>query len=336
MPGLIAHQWAATRILDITEVASNDCVGAFLFGSLAPDLGYWPGIEHFWSDLAHYIGSVTLVRRMLELSDTAAWQAFSLGWLLHIYLDIYGHSVINRIAAERYGDKTSFKSTVTYEENPIAHTRIEIGLDLANFADPCRLEHSFGTLRFPAEITPDCPLIRAFRDCYGQTPHLEALSQMICRVPGMYASFIRWQARLNGWNRPPTLAGRMGHAAGWILAQLLKISPRKGRGSYIAAMIQPDRPTKTEFVAYRDAIQAGMQTWRNIASGAEPWPEDDFNLDSGCPARRGEYSLADKVMDYLVEANLPERIRNRFGEDADNTLCCWEKIRAHFEGSTPI
>src|SRR5262249_61645088 len=40
---------------------------AFLIGSVAPDMGYFPGGEKFLSDLAHYVRSGALVRALARL-----------------------------------------------------------------------------------------------------------------------------------------------------------------------------------------------------------------------------------------------------------------------------
>ena len=80
MPGPYAHLWLADRAFDTLNELQAAYRNAFYLGTLSPDVGYWPGGTHTWSDLSHYIGAITLSKRLLEVSRTPEWTAFAQGW----------------------------------------------------------------------------------------------------------------------------------------------------------------------------------------------------------------------------------------------------------------
>jgi len=100
---------------------------AYLQGSFAPDLGYFPGGERRLSEVAHGRRTGELARHLLRHARTPLERAFALGWTTHVLADRMVHPLVGRGAWElRHAKPTGFLSG---EADPVAHVRIETGLD---------------------------------------------------------------------------------------------------------------------------------------------------------------------------------------------------------------
>jgi len=328
VPGPLSHLFAADQILTDHHF-QDSCIGAFLYGNVAPDLGYFPGSDQLWSDLPHYIGSVVFVKRMLEFSPNPKWKAFSKGWLLHLLLDLYSHPLINHFVARRYGS-VGLQERVTYEENPIAHAKIETGLDLAILRE-LRSFRVLDMLRLPGVITEKCPLVQSFRSCYALAITPAKLQNSMSRHRRMLAGGVRCQSYLNGAGHQEDSLVSVGRSVTNILSLFFRISFGELQGGLMAALLQPDWPTTDDYANYHQAICNGVKAWEEIVSGESTWPEHDLNLDTGETSHRGEYKLADMAMDHLAELNTPERICERFGTDSEDIVSRWENILTRFE-----
>lgn len=175
MPGCAVHLELARRVLDAWVHHPGEapfpldhpaCRRAFLFGSLAPDLGYFPGGDGLLADLAHCIRSAHLTRSLINSAKTDLELALAWGWGTHVLGDILIHPLINQAVGERAcGHRLP---GLTYADDPIAHIRIELGLDAmlpAKFGwpNPC-IGVDFDPGRAGVEA-----LTRAYRQTYGLT-----------------------------------------------------------------------------------------------------------------------------------------------------------------------
>jgi len=105
-------------------------------GTIIQDLGYYPFGSHFFSDLAHYVRSGDFVLALLEESRDLNEYAFALGALAHYAADNSGHRRATNLAvgltypelAKKYGP------SVTYEDKPSAHLKVEYGFDVDQVA----------------------------------------------------------------------------------------------------------------------------------------------------------------------------------------------------------
>lgn len=126
---------------------------AFLAGSIAPDVGYFPGGPAAFSNRVHHESTGDLVRALLQQASTPAEIAFAAGWALHVEVDVATHPLVNQLAAE-VGDQT---------RPDLWHKRVEWGFD-------CRvLEASHGRPRLcdqPLNLPVD-HLARAARPLFG-------------------------------------------------------------------------------------------------------------------------------------------------------------------------
>ncbi|ALJ00848.1 zinc dependent phospholipase C family protein [Rufibacter tibetensis] len=136
-------------------------------GAIIQDMGYYPFGNTFFTDLTHYVRSGDFTIALLEEAQTLNEYAFAVGALAHYYADNYGHPIgTNRSVPLVYPElKAKFGESVTYEENPIAHIKMEFGFDVlqvarGNYAPEAY--HDFIGFEVSQEL-----LERAFKRTYG-------------------------------------------------------------------------------------------------------------------------------------------------------------------------
>jgi len=139
-------------------------------GALTPDMGYFPFGSTFYTNLVHYVRSGDFINTLiLEAADLNEY-AFALGALSHYYADKYGHSLgTNRAVPLVYPKTRKHGQTVTYEEDPVAHTRTEFGFDVLQTA-----RGSYATDAYQDFIgfqVATGVLERAFQKTYGLDIH---------------------------------------------------------------------------------------------------------------------------------------------------------------------
>jgi hypothetical protein len=105
-------------------------------GSIMQDMGYYPFGSHLFTDLAHYVRSGDFVENLLKDAKDRNEYAFALGALAHYTADIYGHEVgINKSVPLLFPDlRKKYGPVVTYEQNPVAHSRTEFAFDVTQLA----------------------------------------------------------------------------------------------------------------------------------------------------------------------------------------------------------
>jgi hypothetical protein len=106
-------------------------------GAIIQDLGYYPFGNRFFSDLTHYVRTGDFVVALIEQSRDLNEYAFALGALSHYAADTSGHqSATNRAVAMMYpGLAKKYGRTVTYEQKPSAHMKVEFGFDVDQVAE---------------------------------------------------------------------------------------------------------------------------------------------------------------------------------------------------------
>ena len=125
----LLQEWAQRPREAPIDAAKPEVRAAFLHGSLAPDMGFIPGVDRLVSELSHYVRPIHLTRSLMERAETPVDRAFAWGWTAHVITDVEIHPVVGRAVGERlYGDRSH---RVDAWENPETHVSVEVGLDLA-------------------------------------------------------------------------------------------------------------------------------------------------------------------------------------------------------------
>jgi hypothetical protein len=145
---------------------------AFAHGALAPDIGYFPGGDRLFSELAHLVGSADLARELTDRACTPEQQGYAWGWVTHVLADGAIHPLLNEAGGEhRHGDRSR---AVSSTDDVRLHMRLEYGLDAAVFARAPRLDG----VRCDGQLEPDTidMLADAYRSVYGWTPPARSLT----------------------------------------------------------------------------------------------------------------------------------------------------------------
>lgn len=208
MPCAVTHLALADRLLAAWCLTPNQAPiragdpavrRAFLHGSLAPDMGFLPGVERFVSELAHYHDPAELPRTLLRLADSPEAEAFAWGWAAHVIADVKIHPLVGRAVGERlFGDR---ERRVNAVEDLAAHVGTEVGLDLA-------LLEALPTVSLPPRQAHfDADRIRHFVDALGSAYGLAWSRARLLRdhhrsvgIHRLWPSFLRWV------DQGPTLA----------------------------------------------------------------------------------------------------------------------------------
>lgn len=211
---------------------------AFLLGAMGPDIGFVPGVDRLVSELAHYVSSADLARRILGEAASVEERAFAWGWATHHVTDVEIHPLVGRACGEHLlGDRAL---RLNSSDDLETHVAMEVGLDLL-------------FLREHPEI-PTPPAGPAFES--GGIRFLARALEATYRIPWdvgeLHRSCRTAVARTARWPSAVLLLGRsrgIGDAAdgrgplhsvlGWALAGAARLVPF---GSAAAGFLKPLPP----------------------------------------------------------------------------------------------
>ena len=155
------------RFPGLTEAQLLEAHGAAYGGAIMADMGYYPFGDKYFSDLLHYVKAGEFVGNLMRDASTADELAFAIGVLGHYVADSLGHPMaVNRAVPMTYPKLArKFGPVMTYEDNPLAHIKVEFGFDVlqvarGNYAP--KAYHDFIGFRIEEDL-----LAKAFRETYG-------------------------------------------------------------------------------------------------------------------------------------------------------------------------
>lgn len=279
MPGCGVHLLLARRILAASGDSTSPAVrAALLAGSLAPDMGYFPGGDRFISDLAHYHRSGQLAQTILRSAQDEICRAFARGWATHVLADTLIHPLINQAAGELVHGRLD--GPLTFADDPIAHIRVEQGLDAVVAA-------RFGTpmLRLSHAAAWSSELVGLLETSYSQTYGYHSPRREL------------WASCRALFRTPPLLLG-YGRVAGWWLGEpkvsqpnaalcggfaTLRVLSRLSRRSLAYGFAYPVMPSPWLLDEVATVIEEFPERFARLeAEGLDGFP--DLNLDTGEPA----------------------------------------------------
>ena len=304
---------------------------AFAYGGCAiQDMGYYPFGKAFFSNLTHYVRTGDFIDWMFHHAHTIDEYAFAIGALSHYLGDTIGHSqAINPATAEEFANlKRKYGPSVTYGESPHGHIRTEFAFDVeeltnAEFAPPAYL-------RFIGFQVPRKFLEQAFLNTYGFDIHEivgrahPSLRSYRTSVRSFIPAFAEAEVVLHQHHFLPRpdddqhrlLAERISRTSydrRWkhtykgpgvkahLLAILVFIVPKIGPASDLAIKI-PSAETDEWYVR---SLNRTVDTFRRLlqqSNTAGSFPAiANLDLDTGDGVKRGDYPLADRTYDQLLE-----------------------------------
>jgi hypothetical protein len=300
-------------------------------GSIIQDMGYYPYGSHFFSDLTHYVRSGDFVQALLRDAKDLDEYAFAIGALAHYAADNAGHRIATNRAVpllypklqKKYGD------IVSYEQDPLAHTKTEFGFDVLEVAHESYAPDGYHDL-IGFEVSQDL-LDRAFEQTYGLqlkdvlrdeekalNSYRHAVSKTIptatkvawtlkkdeikAELPGITKKKFRYNLSKSNYEREwgknyskPTFRER-------FLAFLYKLIPKFGP----LKVLQFKTPTPEAQRMFRASFNATLDQYRNlivdVGSGHLDLPNDNFDV--GEATGPGKYAMNDdahaKLLDRLA------------------------------------
>lgn len=297
-------------------------------GCMLADMGYFPFGSKYFTNLAHYVRTGDFVMNLIAEAQNLNEYAFALGGLCHYMADKYGHSIATNhvvpLVYKRVGKK--FGKDVTYEQNPIDHSRVEIAFDVlqiarGNYASP--EYHDFIGFNVAKPV-----LERAFLKTYGEDINTVfgdldlAISTFRWAVKSMLPSLTRsaWVLRKDDIKKTNPSANSRGfhykmrrrdyylefgkkrqkpNFGAKILAFLIKILPKVGPLK-VLKFKDPGPEGEKLFIASFDTVLVNYAAALNVLHH-DTITLPDIDFDTGNETIPGEYILADKTYDEMLD-----------------------------------
>lgn len=305
MPGCAVHLQLACRVLDAMRSRSlrdpfdpHDLsqTRAFLHGSNAPDMGYYPGGFPLLTDYSHYIKSNELVRNLIHRSPDGIARAFAYGWLTHVLGDAEIHPIVNRAVSEHLGKGTEVATP--YADDPAAHVRVEMGLDAWLY------ESEDFHVHIDSQPIFDRQTIGVVSDAYRDSYSVEFDPDLILRSHRALAKFVPWLLTLDRVSgrrflrRPLSIADSIFEiSVAWPIRKLSSWVDPRGTPCALTHTICPSSWFVT---AVNDVKSRFAETFLECVS-TQLKHLQPYNLDTG--DTRGmddDYPLAKKTLDHWL------------------------------------
>jgi zinc dependent phospholipase C len=301
-------------------------------GAIAPDIGYFPFGNPFFTNLVHYVRSGDFVNALLDDARDIYEYAFALGFLSHYMADKYGHSLAtNKSVPMLYAkEREKFGNTVTYEEDHLSHKRVEFGFDALQTVEgdyKAIAYHDFIGFRIAGSV-----LARAFTEVYGLDIH-KVFFNFWLSIEMLRLSFKRLFPALTGaaWvlkRKQLKKAGSAGRsdnnsmknadykepeiekqtsgvfygffarAFSGAFALVIEFVPKIGPLAPMKFKAPGPAVAKLYYSSFDTTIRNYAAAMHDCRTRTSRLPNIDF--DTGNPTTPGEYGLADKNYDLLV------------------------------------
>lgn len=320
-------------------------------GAIAPDIGYFPLGNPFFTNLVHYVRSGDFVDALLADAQDIDEFAFALGFLSHYMADKYGHALAtNKSVPILYvKERERFGNTVTYEEDHLSHKRTEFGFDVLQTVegDYARVAyHDFIGFRISGSL-----LDRSFSRVYGLDIH-KVFADFSLSVTMLRWSFKRLFPALTGtaWifkkrqlkKAHSALTGNNDNEAANYESYYEKYGKKRlGAGIYSRAytafftifvaflpkvgplsVLKFESPgpavAKLYYSSFDTTVKNYTAAMRACRAGTSRLANVDF--DTGNPTAPGEYALADGNYDLLVVALAKTQFKLLTPELRDNIV----------------
>jgi hypothetical protein len=326
-------------------------------GCLVADMGYCPFGSEYFTNLAHYVCTGDFITTLIEQAHTLNEYAFAIGAISHYMADKYGHSIsTNHVVPLVYPKlKKKYGDVVTYDENPIAHSRTELSFDVLQVARGNYVTQSYHDfIGFNMAV----PLLeRAFLKVYGEDLNDvfgdfdTALGTFRWAVKSLMPSVTRaaWVLKkddiqkMNKTATSKTFSYRMrrreyqleygkkrqtptfkDHHLALLISLLPKIGPFK-----TLKFKDPGPEGEKLFIKSFNAVLLNYSiALKQMHDGTLVLP--NINFDTGDPTKIGDYPLADQTYNELLDNlkdtkfnNLSAKLKNNivsFYNSADSSM----------------
>jgi len=312
-------------------------------GSIIQDLGYYPFGSKFYSDLTHYVRSGDFILNMIRESQDLDEYAFALGALAHYAADNEGHRMAVNVSVPLIYPALGLKygKSVTYADNPAAHTKAEFGFDVFQAA---KNRYASAAYKEFIGFQVSKPVLqRAFQDTYGL--RIEQVFFDLDLAIGSYRravgtvlpalTKVAWQIKneeirkeVPGITRKKFLynLSRSSYEKYWgatyqrpgirsrMLAAFFRIVPKVGPLKALSFKKMTPEIEQLYMASFNASIDRYRGLLADVGNGRLRLPND--NIDVGAVTKPGEYTLADAAYAKLLNkldghyAELPQDLRS--------------------------
>jgi hypothetical protein len=324
--GAIAPMLRA-RFPEVSLEQIQEARGYAYGGCVIQDLGYYPFGSHFFSNLLHYVRTGDFIEIMIRDAQDVDEYAFALGALGHYAADNDGHPLaVNRAVALMYPKlRKQFGNRVTYEQSPKSHVMVEFSFDVVQVAAAAyapEAYHSFIGFRVAKPL-----LERAFSETYGiemkdvffnedlaigtyrhavatTIPEMTKVAWGKKRdeirkvIPGAKKETVVFNLRRQQYEKEFGTDYEKPHGFARFLAFIYRLIPKIGpfrAFSFSVPTPEAERLFLESFTTSRDHFRQSLDA---LSAGHLQLVNTDF--DTGQPAKRAEYALADDTYDELL------------------------------------
>lgn len=297
-------------------------------GAIIQDMGYYPFGSKFFTDLAHYVRSGDFVAAMIRDSQDLDEYAFALGALAHYAADTQGHPVaINRTVPMMYPKlKVKFGDSVTYEDNPADHLKMEFAFDVVQVSRgryATQAYHDFIGFEVAKPL-----LERAFQETYCLD--MNQVFKNLDRALGTYRYSVStlipemtktaWVAKKKDirqldsavtqrkfvyrytrasyekdWHRNYDRPGLGARVLAWFIRILPKVGPLRA----LAFKVPSPQAEKLFLASFSDTEEEYRKLLGQVAEDRLRVQNENFDI--GTPTHRGVYRMADETYNKLLE-----------------------------------
>jgi Zinc dependent phospholipase C len=301
---------------------------AFAYGgSVIQDLGYYPFGSRFFSNVAHYVRTGDFVETLMREAHDVNEYAFALGALAHYAADNVGHPEgVNRAVGLMYPKlRARYGASVTYADSPSTHVVVEFSFDVVQaavgayasdsyqsfigfqVAKPV-LERAFAAtygLEMKDVFVNEDLAIGTYRHAVGQT--IPAITRIAWRDkraeieklrPGVGRDAVVFNLSRKEYDtlyrEPYQKPGLLARVLGLLYKLVPKVGPLRA--------LQFKAPTKEAEALFLESVKDTRERYRLSLEAAGRGRLDLANtdFDTGKPAVRGEYGLADDTYAELL------------------------------------
>ena len=298
-------------------------------GAIIQDMGYFPFLNKFFSDLLHYVRTGDFIEELIRQSSDLNEYAFALGAMQHYAGDSTGHPVATNRSIPIYYPKLQRKygDVVTYEQKKSAHSQTELGFDVVDVAAKRYRGEVYNSLvefQVPASL-----LQRAFKTTYGidlkelfddLDRAIEKYQRTLTRnIPRL--TMVAWKLKKDEIiAQNPQITDK-----DFVYHYTIPKERREQAGSYHKSASTFDNtlaflagiliklhllkplnfrvPTKETEKLFQDGLNATRELYQKLIADAEngTLKLENLNFDTGRLTRPAEYRLADATYAKLLE-----------------------------------
>ena len=296
-------------------------------GCVIQDMGYYPFGSHFFSNLLHYVRTGDFIEALIRDAQDVNGYAFALGALGHYAADNNGHRLaVNLAVPIMYPElKARYGNRVTYAQSPKSHILVEFSFDVVQVAAAAYapekyhtfigfrvakplLEQAFAEtygIRMKDVFVNVDLAIATYRHAVGATiPGMTKVAWSKKReeiekvIPGVQKKTFVFNLKRKEYEKAYGADYAKPHGSarflGFIYAGIPKVGPFRAL-SFTVPTREAERLFLESFTSTRERFKESLDA---VSAGRLHLVNTDF--DTGLPAKRGEYSLADKTYDELL------------------------------------